>query len=88
MVYYKRREKPPVYRKVYLYIWRSFVMSAILAWLSAVLSPLLPEEIYSRLDFLYNGTIICLGAGVILMLLAVVFMIAAVRRSKRRALNA
>ena len=63
-------------------------MSAILAWLSAVLSPLLPEEIYSRLDFLYNGTIICLGAGVILMLLAVVFMIAAVRRSKRRALNA
>ena len=63
-------------------------MSAILAWLSAVLSPLLPTEIYSRLDFLYNGTIICLGAGVILMLLAVVFMIAAVRRSKRRALNA
>ena len=63
-------------------------MSAILAWLSAVLSPLLPAEIYSRLDFLYNGTIICLGAGVILMLVAVVFMIAAVRRSKRRALNA
>lgn len=63
-------------------------MSAILGWLSAVLSPLLPSEIYSRLDFLYNGTIICLGAGIIVMLLAVVFMIAAVRRSKRRALNA
>lgn len=63
-------------------------MSTILAWLSAVLSRFLPSEIYSRLDFLYNGTIICLGAGVILMLLAVVFMIAAVRRNKRRALNA
>ncbi|MDY4519196.1 MAG: hypothetical protein SPE01_11295 [Candidatus Spyradocola sp.] len=63
-------------------------MSAILGWLSAVLSPLLPSEIYSRLDFLYNATIICLGAGIIVMLLAVVFMIAAVRRSKRRALNA
>ena len=63
-------------------------MSAILGWLSAVLSPLLPSEIYSRLDFLYNATIICLGAGIIVMLLSVVFMIAAVRRSKRRALNA
>ena len=63
-------------------------MSAILGWLSAVLSPLLPSEIYSRLDFLYNATIICLGAGIIVMLLAVVFMIAAVRISKRRALNA
>lgn len=63
-------------------------MSAILGWLSAVLSPLLPSEIYSRLDYLYNATIICLGAGIIVMLLAVVFMIAAVRRSKRRALNA
>ena len=63
-------------------------MSAILGWLSAVLSPLLPSEISSRLDFLYNATIICLGAGIIVMLLAVVFMIAAVRRSKRRALNA
>ena len=63
-------------------------MSAILGWLSAVLSPLLPSEIYSRLDFLYNATIICLGAGIIVMLLVVVFMIAAVRRSKRRALNA
>ena len=63
-------------------------MSAILGWLSAVLSPLLPSEIYSRLDFLYNATIICLGAGIIVMLLAVVFMIAAVRRGKRRALNA
>lgn len=63
-------------------------MSAILGWLSAVLSPLLPSEIYSRLDFLYNATIICLGAGIIVMLLAVVFMIAAVRRSKRRAPNA
>ena len=63
-------------------------MSAILGWLSAVLSPLLPSEIYSRLDFLYNATIICLGAGIIVMLLAVVFMIAAVRKSKRRALNA
>lgn len=63
-------------------------MSAILGWLSAMLSPLLPSEIYSRLDFLYNATIICLGAGIIVMLLAVVFMIAAVRRSKRRALNA
>ena len=63
-------------------------MSAILGWLSAVLSPLLPSEIYSRLDFLYNATIICLGAGIIVMLLAVVFMIAAVRRSKRHALNA
>ena len=56
-------------------------MSAILGWLSAVLSPLLPSEIYSRLDFLYNATIICLGAGIIVMLLAVVFMIAAVSRA-------
>lgn len=63
-------------------------MNAILGWLSALLSQLLPSDIYSRLDFLYNGTIICLGAGIIVMLIAVVFMIAAVRRSKRRALNA
>lgn len=63
-------------------------MDAILDWLSAMLTPLMPSEIYSRLDFLYNGTIICLGAGILVMLLAVVFMIAAVRRSKRRAMKA
>ena len=45
-------------------------MNAILNWLDAVLSPFLPADIYTKLDQLYNGTIICLGAGIILMLLA------------------
>lgn len=58
-------------------------MTAILNWLDAVLSPFLPADIYTKLDQLYNGTIICLGAGIILMLLAVVFMILAVCRSKK-----
>ena len=63
-------------------------MNAILGWLEGVLAPILPTEIYSRLDFLYNATIICLGAGMIVMLIAVIFMIFAVRRGKKHALNA
>lgn len=60
-------------------------MDAILLWLDGVLSPFMPTNIYSKLDFLYDGTIICLGAGIILMMLAVVFMIFAVRRAKKYA---
>lgn len=63
-------------------------MNAILGWLEGVLASILPTEIYSRLDFLYNATIICLGVGIIVMLIAVVFMIFAVRRGKKHALNA
>lgn len=87
MVYYMR-QKNAMDSLIDQTLVGGFAMNAILGWLSALLSQLLPSDIYSRLDFLYNGTIICLGAGIIVMLLAVVFMIAAVRRSKRRALNA
>lgn len=87
MVYYMR-QKNAMDSLIDQTLVGGFAMNAILGWLSALLSQLLPSDIYSRLDFLYNGTIICLGAGIIVMLIAVVFMIAAVRRSKRRALNA
>ena len=87
MVYYMR-QKNAMDSLIDQTLVGGFAMSAILGWLSALLSQLLPSDIYSRLDYLYNGTIICLGAGIIVMLIAVVFMIAAVRRSKRRALNA
>lgn len=63
-------------------------MNAILGWLENILAPMLPAEIYSKLDFLYNAAVICLGTGIILMLAAVMFMIFAVHRSKKRALDA
>ncbi len=62
-------------------------MDAILSWLDGALAPLLPADLYAKLDLYYNGSLVCLGAGVALMLLAVVFMIIAVRKARKHALN-
>ena len=49
-------------------------MNNVLNWLNGLLMPILPADIYSRLDLLYNGSIILLGAGVVLLLAAMVLM--------------
>ena len=63
-------------------------MNKILDGLNNLLLPLLPADIYSRLDILYNGAIIVLGAGVVLMLLALVLMILSVRKNQKRTARA
>ena len=45
-------------------------MNNVLNWLNGLLMPILPADIYNRLDLLYNGSIILLGAGVVLLLVA------------------
>ena len=60
-------------------------MTNILTWLNNMLMPFLPADIYARLDLLYNGAIILLGAGVALLLIAMVLMIFSVRKGKKRA---
>ena len=60
-------------------------MNNVLNWLNGLLMPILPADIYNRLDLLYNGSIILLGAGVVLLLVAMVLMIFSVRKGKKRA---
>ena len=49
----------------------------------SLLSPYMPETLSEQLTFLYNGAIICIGAGVILLLISAVLVITALRRRKR-----
>ena len=60
-------------------------MDQVLSWLDGVLSVLMPADIFEKLNVFYNGTMICLGIGMILMLVAIVLMIFAVRKGKKHA---
>ena len=63
-------------------------MESVMNWLNALLDNVLPADIFARLDVLYNGAIIFLGAGVILLLVAMVLMILSVRMGKKRSARA
>lgn len=63
-------------------------MGDILIWLEAFADSILPADIFSRLDMLYNSSIIFLGAGVIVMLIAMVLMILSIRTGKKRSKRA
>lgn len=63
-------------------------MENVMNWLNALLDNFLPADIFSRLDALYNGAILFLGAGVIVMLLAMVLMILSIRMGKKRSARA
>ena len=57
-------------------------MNHVMNWLETLLDPILPADIFTRLDALYSGSIIFLGAGVVVMLLAMVLMIFSIRKKK------
>ncbi|MGI5884247.1 MAG: hypothetical protein ACOX83_04680 [Candidatus Spyradocola sp.] len=63
-------------------------MDFIFGWLDGVLTTFLPPDIFSRLDVYYDGTILCLGAGLLLVLAALALLIAAVRKGKKHAPSA
>ena len=63
-------------------------MENAMIWLNTLLDKVLPADIFSRLDVLYNGSIIFLGAGVIVMLVAMVLMILSIRKGKKRSARA
>ena len=46
------------------------------------------DFVLSRLDVYYNGTILFLGAGLVLLLSALALLIAAVRKGKKHAPSA
>ena len=60
-------------------------MDKALLWLDGLVSPYLPVNIYEKLDWLYSGTLIVLGAGLLLMAAAAVFMIARLRALRKHA---
>ena len=63
-------------------------MENVLNWLNALLDRFMPADIFARLDLLYNGSIIFLGVGVMIMLIAMVLMIISIRQRKKYAKNA
>lgn len=63
-------------------------MENVLNWLNALLDRFMPADIFARLDLLYNGSIIFLGAGVMIMLIAMVLMIISIRQRKKYAKHA
>ena len=63
-------------------------MDKVLNWLNALLDNVLPADIFSRLDMLYNGSIIFLAAGVLLMLVAMVLMSLSIRKGKKTSARA
>lgn len=63
-------------------------MDAIFAWLDGALSSFLPADLFSRLDVYYDGAVVCLGAGLLLVLAALALLIAAVRKGKKHAPSA
>ena len=63
-------------------------MENAMIWLNAILDNFLPDDIFARLDMLYNGSIIFLGAGVIVMLIAMVLMILSIRKGKKQSARA
>lgn len=63
-------------------------MDFVLSWLDEALTTFLPADIFSRLDVYYNGTILFLGAGLVLLLSALALLIAAVRKGKKHAPSA
>ncbi len=63
-------------------------MDFVLGWLDEALTTFLPADIFSRLDVYYNGAILFLGAGLVLLLSALALLIAAVRKGKKHAPSA
>ena len=63
-------------------------MQALLNWAAGLgdklFSKFLPAGIYAELDYLYNATLILLGAGLLCLVAAVVCVIVMVLRMKRR----
>ncbi|GEM_PF-5154132 len=49
----------------------------------SLLNSYMPETMTGKLSFLYDGAIICIGAGIILLLISAVLVICALRRSKK-----
>ena len=48
----------------------------------SLLEPFMPESLTGKLDFLYNGSILCIGAGIVLLLISAVLFIFALRRRR------